>query len=81
MKPLTQKDLPILAEIIREAIHRKVVVTSSYLEIWKGNKELASIKIDERFGVAFSTNFIPGLNMKKRFMCDWMDRYALEIVI
>lgn len=65
MKALTNKDLPVLAEIIGETIYRRdVYVEASYIYI-KGNDRLfATVVI--RGGKAFSDCLIEGIPMKHR---------------
>jgi len=64
MKALTQRDLPVLAEIIREATHRKVIVFSDHLDIMRNNEIFASIAI--RGDRVLATKKIPALSMEEK---------------
>jgi hypothetical protein len=62
MKPLTQKDLPALAEIVREVTRRKVLVYSDYLDIIRNGEIFASMAI--RGGRIVATKKITGFDME-----------------
>jgi hypothetical protein len=74
MKPLTEKDLPVLADIIREAVFRDVYVDVDKSRIFiKCNERLLAIVII-RNGKAFSNYLIWGIPMEHRFvpsLWDW----------
>lgn len=63
MKGLTQKDLPVLASLIRLATHREVAVyNDNSIEVFRGTKILARVKITLN-GKALATNIISGFDM------------------
>jgi hypothetical protein len=76
MKPLTQKDLPALASLIRQSSHRRVVVFNSHLSIVREGKFFADVKIEN--GKALSTDIISGFDMKS---CHKQNSWPWEIVI
>jgi hypothetical protein len=76
MKSLILKDLPILANIIRTAIHRQVEVGKKRLFIKHRGQIISIVAI--RNGRAFSTCKISGIPMKR---CRKSCKYDWEIII
>jgi hypothetical protein len=77
MKPLTRKDLPALASLIRWTTHRKVEICKNFLFIRRGDKIITDVVI--RNGQALASDIIPGFIMKSchGFITQWI----WEIVI
>lgn len=71
MKPLTQEDLPALAEIIRETIYRDVYVNIDRIFIKCNERLLATVII--RNGKAFSNCWIGGIPIEHRFVASLWD--------
>ena len=71
MKALTEKDLPVLADIIREAIYReyKVYIRENHIFVRVNGQLIAIVVI--RDGGAYSTKEINKIPMKH---CDYLYR-------
>jgi hypothetical protein len=63
MKPLTQKDLPALASLIRYATHLRVYILSSGILILRKNVVVCQVEIFSN-GKALSTGIISGFMMR-----------------
>jgi len=80
MKPLTQKDIPALASLIRQATHMRVLVSNTYLKIFrKGRLFTVVVFID---GKVWASKKIPGIPMKQEYVYHPINHaWCWEIVI